>query len=675
MAADVVIVNHHLLLADMVLREEGFGQLLPGADAVIVDEAHQLPETAVGFFGVNVGSRQLDGLAADAVAEGLKAGLSLSELEPLADALTRATAEARLQLAGREGRQPWSAAAGIDDVVEDLGAAVTALAESVRPMSQQEPGIEALIRRADAAGAALETLAGREDEDCIRWFESFRRSFALHSTPVDVSEALGEKIRTQCGTWIFTSATLAVGDDFSHSAGRLGLPEADCLQLDSPFDFARQSRLFLPAGLPAPADPGYTDRVLDAVEPVLAASGGRAFLLFTSHRALRLAAERLRDAGPPLGDYPLLIQGDAPRDQLLQRFREFGNAILLGTSSFWEGVRARRCARRRGDRQAAVRLPRRSPDECPAGRHPAVGWPALPRLPVAPGRHRAEAGGRPADPRLRGSRHRGVVRPAAEREELRTGVPRQPARDADHAGGRGDPGIPRRGHGGGAGVKLLAIETATDACSVALQRGDTVVEQFSAEPRAHADRVLRMVEDCLAEASIALADLDALVFGRGPGSFTGVRIAAGVVQGLALGADLPVVPVSTLAGYAVATARVHDRRRVAVAVDARMGECYWGAYEVEDGLARSRVADLIAEPSALASPGGNGWVGDGSGWAAFPALADEMPGVAVLDAALLPRAGDLLHNGADELAQGNGLKAEDALPLYLRDKVAWRSGN
>jgi tRNA threonylcarbamoyladenosine biosynthesis protein TsaB len=224
-------------------------------------------------------------------------------------------------------------------------------------------------------------------------------------------------------------------------------------------------------------------------------------------------------------------------------------------------------------------------------------------------------------------------------------------------------------------VKLLAIETATDACSVALQRGDTVVEQFSAEPRAHADRVLRMVEDCLAEASIALADLDALVFGRGPGSFTGVRIAAGVVQGLALGADLPVVPVSTLAGYAVATARVHDRRRVAVAVDARMGECYWGAYEVEDGLARSRVADLIAEPSALASPGGNGWVGVGSGWAAFPALADEMPGVAVLDAALLPRAGDLLHNGADELAQGNGLKAEDALPLYLRDKVAWRSGN
>jgi ATP-dependent DNA helicase DinG len=360
MAADVVIVNHHLLLADMVLREEGFGQLLPGADAVIVDEAHQLPETAVGFFGVNVGSRQLDGLAADAVAEGLKAGLSLSELEPLADALTRATAEARLQLAGREGRQPWSAATGIDDVVEDLGAAVTALAESVRPMSQQEPGIEALIRRAAAAGAALETLAGREDEDCIRWFESFRRSFALHSTPVDVSEALGEKIRTQCGTWIFTSATLAVGDDFSHSAGRLGLPEADCLQLDSPFDFARQSRLFLPAGLPAPADPGYTDRVLDAVEPVLAASGGRAFLLFTSHRALRLAAERLRDAGPPLGDYPLLIQGDAPRDQLLQRFREFGNAILLGTSSFWEGVDVR------GDALAVVvidKLPFASPGD------------------------------------------------------------------------------------------------------------------------------------------------------------------------------------------------------------------------------------------------------------------------------------------------------------------------
>jgi len=158
---------------------------------------------------------------------------------------------------------------------------------------------------------------------------------------VDVAGALGERIRSQAGSWVFTSATLAVGEDFGHSARRLGLPEADTLRLDSPFDFSRQCRLYLPPEMPAPASPQYTDRVLEAVEPIIVASGGRAFLLFTSHRALRAAADRLRDPHSSLGEYPLLVQGDAPRDQLLQRFRELGNAVLLGTSSFWEGVDVR----------------------------------------------------------------------------------------------------------------------------------------------------------------------------------------------------------------------------------------------------------------------------------------------------------------------------------------------
>jgi ATP-dependent DNA helicase DinG len=342
MEADVVIVNHHLLLADMVLREEGFGQLLPGADAVIVDEAHQLPETAVNFFGVNVGSRQLEGLATDLVSEGLKAGVGLTELEPYADSLNRAVAEARILLAGREGRQAWSdAQPDIDHHVADLQAVASALADGIQPLADSGPGAEAVVRRARAAAASLQSLAEAQDGDSIRWFESFRRSFVLHSTPVDLASALGERIRGQAGSWVFTSATLAVGEDFSHSADRLGLPEADTLRLDSPFDFPTRSRLYLPPGLPSPATPDYTDRVLDAVKPILLASGGRAFLLFTSHRALRLAAERLREAGPPLSDYPLLVQGEAQRDQLLNQFRALGNAILLGTSSFWEGVDVR----------------------------------------------------------------------------------------------------------------------------------------------------------------------------------------------------------------------------------------------------------------------------------------------------------------------------------------------
>ncbi len=342
MAADVVVVNHHLLLADMVLKEEGFGQLLPGADAVIVDEAHQLPETAVNFFGVSVGSRQLDGLATDTVAEGLKAGIPLSALEPLVDDLGKANGHARIALSGRDGRLAWSAGGqAIDESTANLAEAVGALAEAIRPFADNGPGPESLLRRADSLVAALAILNQSEDSEQIRWFESFRRSYALHSTPVDVSRELGDKIRDQAGVWILTSATLAVGEDFGHSADRLGLPEADTLKLDSPFDFPRQSMLFLPEGLPQPSAPDYTDRVLDSIETVLEASGGGAFLLFTSHRALRLAADRLRNAGPPMGDFPLLVQGDEPRDQLLRQFRDLGNAVLLGTSSFWEGVDVR----------------------------------------------------------------------------------------------------------------------------------------------------------------------------------------------------------------------------------------------------------------------------------------------------------------------------------------------
>lgn len=224
-------------------------------------------------------------------------------------------------------------------------------------------------------------------------------------------------------------------------------------------------------------------------------------------------------------------------------------------------------------------------------------------------------------------------------------------------------------------MKLLAIETATDACSVAVLRGDVLAEQFSDEPRVHAARVLGMVEACLEEAAIDLAGLDALVFGRGPGSFTGVRIAAGVIQGLALGSGLTVVGVSTLAGHAVAAARVHGVARVAVAVDARMDECYWGLYEVEHGVATAVQDESIADPASIAAPDGDGWVGVGSGWAAYPALAGNMPSVEVIDPALLPRARDLLATGAAAFSEGRVVSAEDALPVYLREKVAWRSGD
>ncbi len=224
-------------------------------------------------------------------------------------------------------------------------------------------------------------------------------------------------------------------------------------------------------------------------------------------------------------------------------------------------------------------------------------------------------------------------------------------------------------------MKILAIETATDACSVALSVDGAIVDRQTCEPRVHAERVLQMVQEFLAEAGLSVGSLDALAFGRGPGSFTGVRIAAGVVQGLSLGADLPVVPVSTLAGHAVAAWRKVAARQVAVAVDARMDECYWGCFRISaQGVASLVGREMIAKPDALPPPGEGEWVGAGSGWQTFPALRSAMPAVAVLSETILPMARDIVPTAIELFERGEAVPAEQALPVYLREKVAWRGG-
>ena len=337
--ADVVVVNHHLLLADLALKEEGFGELLPGADAVVVDEAHQLPEIASRFFGASVGTRQLRSLAADARAEAVNAGAWGPGVEAAVDALDRVA----LDLAGRAprggARVPWAelpaeVAAGLEAVAE----ALARLGEVAGDLEDRSPGLEAVARRARVLAGRLDAVREGGEGFELRWVESGRRSLGLHAAPVDAGRALAAHVMERPCGWVFTSATLAVGDDFGAFLDRLGLETACTLKLDSPFDYAARTRLYLPPGLPQPADPGYTARVVEAALPLLAASGGRAFLLFTSHRALAEAARRLRARDLP---FPVLVQGDEPRARLLARFRELGNAVLLGTQSFWEGVDVR----------------------------------------------------------------------------------------------------------------------------------------------------------------------------------------------------------------------------------------------------------------------------------------------------------------------------------------------
>jgi ATP-dependent DNA helicase DinG len=342
LAADVVVVNHHLFFADVALRDEGIAELLPACNTVIFDEAHQLPETARLFFGQTVSTAQLVELARDARLELRAAGGASPELERVAAKLEKAARDCRLCFS-KEGRLAWKQALQHGQFPESLAAvssALEVLRKSLAGQAERSEGLAASARRAGEAAALLERIGDGVGKGEVRWVEVLGQSLQLHVTPLVPAELFRRQMADHPRAWVFTSATLAVGEDFSHFKRELGIEEAGARAWASPFDFARQALLYAPRGLPAdPNDPGYTDAVVAAALPVLAASGGRAFLLFTSHRALRRAHELLKDRAG--FDYPLLVQGTGSRSELLVRFRRLGNAVLLGAASFWEGVDVR----------------------------------------------------------------------------------------------------------------------------------------------------------------------------------------------------------------------------------------------------------------------------------------------------------------------------------------------
>jgi len=339
--ADVVVINHHLLFADMVLREEGFGELLPGADACIIDEAHQLPEVASLFFGTTLSSHQLRDLARDVRTEHLREAGDMQDLPAAAEQLEQLVPRLRLALGRAERRAPWSAVAQsgeLQELLQQLATLMQQLAEWLEYAAERGKGLDSCRQRARLLLQRLETLQEHAAGEYIHWFETQRTAFRLNLTPLDIAPAFSACLQGLANAWIFTSATLAIGNNnFSHFTGQLGLEDARLLQLESPFDYRNNALLYLPDDMPDPNQPAYVDAVVDCAHDVLAASRGRAFLLFTSHAALQAAAAQLRDTLP----YPLLVQGEAPRRELLTRFRELGNAVLLGTSSFWEGVDVR----------------------------------------------------------------------------------------------------------------------------------------------------------------------------------------------------------------------------------------------------------------------------------------------------------------------------------------------
>ena len=357
--ADVVVVNHHLLFADLAIKQEGFGEILPGAHAFILDEAHQVPELAGQFFSVSLSARQLAELVRDTIAEcGAVTGV-LGILQPLTEAITTAVRKLRLAMDGFPGRAALKRIerdAEVEAGIEGLRLALEALVNGLAPHNERSRGLDSVHERAQSALARLNQLMDGSARDSVHWYELSAQGFSLHSTPLDLAQPLRELREQSHAAWIFTSATLSIAGDFTHFARQLGLDDPHTVCLQSPFDYQRQALAYLPAGLPEPNTDTHTERVVEAVIPVLAASQGRAFLLFTSHRALRRAADLLADRVP----WPLFVQGSAPRHQLLEEFRASGNGVLLGAASFWEGVDVA------GDALSVVvtdKLPSAAPDD------------------------------------------------------------------------------------------------------------------------------------------------------------------------------------------------------------------------------------------------------------------------------------------------------------------------
>jgi len=331
--ADLVVVNHHLLFADLAIKQEGFGEILPGAHAFVLDEAHQIPELAGVFFSTSVTSRQIDELAKDALAEcGAVSGALASLREPI-EAVAPLLRRARLALDKLPAKGAFTLIehdAKSMAELHELEAVLRALADALAAQAERSRGLTSTHERAEALCQRLHDVLDGGAREWVHWYELSAHGFSLHATPLDLAPPLRALREQSQAAWIFTSATLSVAGQFDHFARQLGLDDPVQASLPSPFDYAQQALAYLPKGLPDPNSPDYTERVIAAARPVLDAARGRTFLLFTSHRALRRAAELLVDL-----PFPLFVQGTAPRHQLLTEFRESGNGVLLGAASFW----------------------------------------------------------------------------------------------------------------------------------------------------------------------------------------------------------------------------------------------------------------------------------------------------------------------------------------------------
>lgn len=340
MDADLVVVNHHLFLADLAIKETGFGELIPEADVFIFDEAHQIPDIASQYFGQSLSSRQLQELAKDINIAYRTELRDTKQLEKVADRLSQSASDLRIVLGEPGFRGNWREICASPSVARELVRLSDALelAHDVMKLSLgRSQLLDAAFDRATLLKAKLERLKDTSIPGYSYWYECSRHHFSLNITPLSVAEKFREQIQLQDGAWIFTSATLAVNDDFSHFSHRLGLEPAEQFTLPSPFDYEKQAILCVPRFLPEPNSYGLADKLVHMLMPVIEQNKGRCFFLCTSHQMVRDLSERFRESL----DLPVLVQGETSKQKLLAEFLELGNALLIATGAFWEGIDVR----------------------------------------------------------------------------------------------------------------------------------------------------------------------------------------------------------------------------------------------------------------------------------------------------------------------------------------------
>ncbi|XLZ73230.1 ATP-dependent DNA helicase [Massilia sp. SR12] len=349
--ADVVVVNHHLFFADVALKDTGVAELLPAANTVIFDEAHQLPDTATLFFGDTVSTSHILELCRDVLAEGLAHARDGAEWAKVVTPVEKAARDLRLTFTQDIVRMSLPQIAPSSDFFPALQALKDELIDMLAVLEKNAERAETIEQcrvRGSELSAKLE--AWKFDprakitpgEEAVYWVEAFQSSLQLHKTPLSIAPIFNGQREGVPRSWIFTSATLAVKNDFTHFAEQMGLENEVARNWPSPFNYEQQGILYVPQGLPDPNSMGYTDAVLDAALPIIEAAGGRTFLLCTTLRAVKRAADRLRDEFEKRGlKFPLFVQGDRGRTELLDQFRKAGNGVLIGSQSFWEGVDVR----------------------------------------------------------------------------------------------------------------------------------------------------------------------------------------------------------------------------------------------------------------------------------------------------------------------------------------------